>query len=103
MYQYPFERWSILEKGEDSDQELLLITRHSWMYALGTMLALGGGLVALYLIVKDLSRLTSQSLSLDAMIPVASFIAIGWVLLLLESKIYPPKKFIRNPKFKGGN
>lgn len=98
---YSFEKWSILEKGEESDEEFIPIKRETWMYAIGSTLSLGGGLVALYSMVKDISSLGSSLLGLDVMIPVVGIIVFGWILILLEPKLYPQKKYIRNPQYKG--
>jgi hypothetical protein len=98
---YPFKKWSVLGKGEVSDEEFIQITRETWLYAIGTAFTLGGGLTALFLILKNIPSSNSSGIGLTVMIIVAGLIVLGELFLLLEPRVFYPRRFIRNPKYKG--
>lgn len=95
---YTFEKWTILEKGEESDKEFIPIKRETWLYATGTAFTLVGAITALYFIIKDLPTSHSTPISLFVMITVTGFIALGEIFIFLEPRVFYPKRYIRNPK-----
>lgn len=97
---YPFEKWSVLEKGEESDKEFIPIKRETWLYATGTAFTLGGAITALYLIAKDIPSTHSNPISPLVLIMVAGIIALGEIFIFLEPRVFYPRKYVRNPKYK---
>lgn len=97
---YSFEKWSVLEKGEESDKEFITIKRETWLYAIGTAFTLGGALTALFLIIKDIPSSHSPPISPLVMIIVAGIIALGEIFIFLEPRLFYPRRYIKNPKYK---